>query len=56
MGIVEAMKEAGSDKKIFVRLVGTREEEGRKILVENGIKYFTDDSEAAIEAVRASSR
>jgi len=52
-GIVEAIKETGSDKKIFVRLVGTREEEGRKILVENGIGYFTDDNDAALEAVRA---
>jgi succinyl-CoA synthetase beta subunit len=55
MGIVEAIRETGSNKKIFVRLVGTREEEGRKILVENGIRYFTDDNEAALEAVKAAS-
>jgi len=55
MGIVEAVREAGSNKKIFVRLVGTREEEGRKILLENGIKYYTDDVEAAMEAVKAAS-
>jgi len=55
MGIVEAVREAGSGKRIFVRLVGTREEEGRKILVENGIKYYTDDVEAAMEAVKAAS-
>ena len=55
MGIVEAIRETESNKKIFVRLVGTREEEGKKILVENGIRYFTDDSEASLEAVKAAS-
>ncbi len=52
-GIVEAIRESGANKKIFARLVGTREEEGRKILVENGIEYFTDDNKAALEAVKA---
>ena len=55
IGIVEAIRESRSDKKIFVRLVGTREDEGRRILIENGIRYFTDDNEAAREAVRAAS-
>jgi len=55
IGIVEAIGESRSDKKIFVRLVGTREDEGRRILIENGIRYFTDDNEAAREAVRAAS-
>lgn len=55
-GIVEAIKETSSNKKIFVRLVGTREEEGRRILVENGIEYFTDDNAAALEAVKAAAQ
>lgn len=55
LGIVDAIRESKSDKKIFVRLVGTREDEGRRILIENGIKYFTDDNEAAREAVKAAS-
>lgn len=55
LGIVDAIRESRSDKKIFVRLVGTREDEGRRILIENGIRYFTDDNEAAREAVKAAS-
>lgn len=55
LGIVDAIRESRSDKKIIVRLVGTREDEGRRILIENGIRYFTDDNEAAREAVKAAS-
>ncbi|MCS7107343.1 MAG: ADP-forming succinate--CoA ligase subunit beta [Acidilobaceae archaeon] len=51
-GIVEAIKEHGGlNKKIFVRLSGTREEEGRKILEEAGIRVFSDPREAAMAAV-----
>lgn len=55
-GIVEALKESGIKKPLSVRLVGTREEEGRKILEENGISYFTSDEDAAKYAVELASR
>ncbi len=45
-GIVAALKEAKNKKPIVVRLVGTNEEEGRRILEENGIKAFADPIEA----------
>ncbi len=45
-GIVAALKEAKTRKPIVVRLVGTNEEEGRRILEENGIKAFADPVEA----------
>ncbi|MEN2999791.1 MAG: ADP-forming succinate--CoA ligase subunit beta [Acidilobaceae archaeon] len=51
-GIVEAIREHGGlSKKIFVRLSGTREEEGRKILEGAGIRVFSDPREAAMAAV-----
>ncbi|MEZ0290470.1 MAG: ADP-forming succinate--CoA ligase subunit beta [Sulfolobales archaeon] len=50
-GIVEALKETGVRKPLAVRLVGTREDEGRRILEEHGISYFTNDEEAARYAV-----
>lgn len=55
-GIVEAIREHGGlSKKIFVRLSGTREEEGRRILQEAGINVFSDPREAALAAVREAS-
>ncbi len=45
-GIVAALREAKTKKPIVVRLVGTNEEEGRRILEENGIKAFADPIEA----------
>ncbi len=46
-GIVKAFQELGEVKKpIVVRLAGTNEEEGRKILRENGIEAFVDPIEA----------
>ncbi|BCU67434.1 succinate--CoA ligase [Sulfolobales archaeon HS-7] len=50
-GIVEAYKEVR--KPIFVRLVGTNEEEGRKILIENGIKAYEDPLQAIGDAIRS---
>ena len=50
-GIVEALNESSVKKPLVVRLVGTNEEEGRRILENAGIKYFTDDDEAAKHAV-----
>lgn len=53
-GIVEALKEhSGQRKGVFVRLSGTREEEGRRILREAGIEAFSDPREAAKAAIEA---
>jgi succinyl-CoA synthetase beta subunit len=47
-GIVQAIEELGGIKKpLVVRLVGTNEEEGRRILKEHGIEAYTDAIEAA---------
>lgn len=51
-GVVRAYDEVRGTKKIVVRLVGTREEEGRRILESRGIKYYTRMLDAAKEAVR----
>ncbi len=46
-GIVAALRELGEiEKPIVVRLAGTNEEEGRKILSEAGINAYTDPIEA----------
>ena len=53
-GIVEAIKEyGGKPKPIFVRLSGTREEEGRRILEEAGIRAYDDPVKAVIDAIKA---
>ena len=52
LGIVEALKEVENKKPIVARIVGTAEEEGRKILQEAGIPLFESMDEAAKEAVR----
>lgn len=51
-GIVEALNETGIKKPISVRLVGNREEEGKRILEEAGINYFINDDEAAEYVVK----
>jgi succinyl-CoA synthetase beta subunit len=55
-GIVEALNESSIKKPLVVRLVGTNEEEGRRILESAGIRYFTDDDEAAKYAVELAKR
>jgi len=50
-GIVDAMKVV--KKPMFVRLVGTNEEEGHKILRENGIKAYADALSAVRDAIRS---
>ena len=50
-GIVEALKESGKDKPIFVRMMGTKEEEGKEILEKVGIKAYESMEEAAKAAV-----
>lgn len=50
-GIVEAVKKTGVPKRMVVRLKGTNEEEGRRILAENGIDVLEGMDEAAGRAV-----
>ncbi len=52
LGIVAALQESPVKKPIVARVVGTAEEEGRKILQEAGIPLFESMDEAAKEAVR----
>jgi succinyl-CoA synthetase beta subunit len=49
-GVVEALSEVKTNKPIFIRLKGTNEEEGRKILAEVGIKVY-ETAEEAMEAL-----
>ena len=51
-GVLEALKETGIKRPLIVRLVGTREEEGKKILEEASINVFKDVEEAVKEAVK----
>jgi succinyl-CoA synthetase beta subunit len=51
-GLVKASREVGSSKKIVVRMMGTNEEEGRKILEENGLYPLDSMEEAAEKAVQ----
>ncbi|MGI0081472.1 MAG: ADP-forming succinate--CoA ligase subunit beta, partial [Nitrososphaerales archaeon] len=50
IGLVKALKESKVRVPFTVRMVGTNEEEGRKILAENKIAYL-DSMEEAAEAV-----
>ncbi|MEM0031057.1 MAG: ADP-forming succinate--CoA ligase subunit beta [Desulfurococcaceae archaeon] len=56
LGIVEALKEASSRKPIVVRMLGTNEEEGRKILMEHGIDVYIEMDKAVQAAVDLSRR
>ena len=51
-GIVAARKELGINKPIVVRMMGTKEAEGKAILRENGIDTLDSMEEAAEKAVR----
>jgi succinyl-CoA synthetase beta subunit len=53
-GIVEAVDETRSNKPIIIRLLGTNEEEGRRILEERGFSVYSEIDDAVIEAVRIS--
>ena len=55
-GIVEAKNRAGEKKPLVVRLVGTFEDEGKKILKEASIPYGDSMDESAQEAVRLARR
>jgi succinyl-CoA synthetase beta subunit len=51
-GIVAAREELGLKKPIVVRMMGTKEEEGKAILKENGIDTLDSMEEAAEKAVK----
>ena len=51
-GIVEATKKADVTKPMVVRLVGTNEEEGKRILADAGIHVFDSMEEAASRVVK----
>jgi len=53
-GILEAKKKVGFTKPMVIRLVGTNEEEGRRILTEAGIHVLDSMEEAARKAVELS--
>ncbi len=55
-GIVEALGETGLDKPVVVRLLGTNEEEGRRILLENNIPMYNELKEAILKAIELSKR
>jgi succinyl-CoA synthetase beta subunit len=52
MGVVEARREVAAEKPVVVRMMGTKEEEGRRILREAGIDTLGSMEEAAELAVR----
>lgn len=56
LGIIEALNEAGRGKHIVVRMLGTNEEEGRKILMEHGISVYIEMDEAVKAVVELSKR
>jgi succinyl-CoA synthetase beta subunit len=53
-GILKARKRIGFTKPIVIRLVGTNEEEGRRILAEAGIHVLSSMEEAAEKVVEIS--
>ncbi|MCK4497798.1 ADP-forming succinate--CoA ligase subunit beta [Candidatus Bathyarchaeota archaeon] len=53
-GILEAKTKTSSSKPIVIRLVGTNEEEGQRILTQRGIRVLNSMDEAAREAVKVS--
>jgi succinyl-CoA synthetase beta subunit len=53
-GILEAREKAGVTKPMVIRLVGTNEDEGKRILIEAGIHVLESMEEAAQRAVEIS--
>lgn len=51
LGIIEALKEESHVKPIVVRMLGTNEEEGRRLLLEQGISVFVEMDDAVKTAV-----
>ncbi len=54
--IVKARISLGMSKPFVIRLAGTNEEEGRRILAASGINVYSDMDEAAKKAVEAASK
>jgi succinyl-CoA synthetase beta subunit len=55
-GILEAKEKVGGTKPTVIRLVGTNEEEGKRILSEVGVYVLESMEEAALRAVQISKR
>ena len=53
-GVVDALESSKRRIPVIVRMLGTNEEEGRRILEEKGFKVFSEADEAVREAVRVS--
>lgn len=53
-GVLEALAEAGVSKPVVVRMLGTNEEEGRRILSEKGITVYSEMDEAVRKIVEYS--
>ena len=50
-GVIKALENVKRDVPIVIRLTGTNEEEGQRLLEEAGIPYETSMEKAAIKAV-----
>ncbi len=50
--IARALKESKAKKPVVVRLIGTNEEEGARILEQDGIKSYRDMEEAVTEVIK----
>ena len=50
-GILQAVNETGSKKPLIVRLLGTNQQEGQKILTDAGMQVYDSMEEAAKQAV-----
>jgi succinyl-CoA synthetase beta subunit len=55
-GIVAVRKQLGTSKPIAIRIVGTNEAEGKRILAEAGLPFFDSIEEAALMAVEFAER
>ncbi len=55
-GLISAVSEVGSVKPIVVRLIGTNDSIGRRILMEKGVKAFSSLREAVAVAVELARR
>ncbi|MEM2025025.1 MAG: ADP-forming succinate--CoA ligase subunit beta [Desulfurococcaceae archaeon] len=54
LGVVEALKETGTTKPVVVRMLGTNEEEGRRVLLENNVPVHVEMEDAVKAAVELS--
>jgi len=52
--IISANGEDNVSKPVIVRLIGTNEEKGKKLLIENAIEVFDNMEDAAIRAIEIS--